>query len=294
MMDQALKQHLATGLTTVCRCWSVTRKDGIVLGFTDHDRDITFDATKFAADTGMTASAIERETGLSVDNSEAIGAFSAETLEPGDIKSGRYDGAAVTCWLVNWADIAQRHVLFAGQLGEITHSGRHFRAELRGLSEPLNQLQGRQYRPNCAAILGDVSCGIDLADPVFSAPGEVQAVTADGAMDIACAQAYPDGWFQHGRLEITTGAAAGLARTIRLDQAVTGARKIMLWALSGASVTTGDQVRLVAGCDRRFDTCRVKFSNGLNFRGFPHVPGDDWIVATPRDGGTHDGGSLTG
>jgi hypothetical protein len=44
-LDSALAEHIASGTTTLCRCWKLIRKDGTVLGFTDHDRDIAFDGT---------------------------------------------------------------------------------------------------------------------------------------------------------------------------------------------------------------------------------------------------------
>ena len=44
-------------------------------------------------------------------------------------------------------------------------------------------------------------------------------------------------------------------------------------------------------CDRTWKTCVGVFANGLNFRGFPDVPGDDFILARPVSGVRHDGKS---
>ena len=44
-----LKAHLDGGATTVCHAWRVTRRDGTVLGFTEHDHDLVFGGTLFAA-----------------------------------------------------------------------------------------------------------------------------------------------------------------------------------------------------------------------------------------------------
>ena len=82
--NDALAAHLATGTTTVCHAWAITRGDGVVLGFTDHDRDLSFDGVDFRAGTGLTAMALQQETGLSVDNSEAIGALSEYGVVAGD------------------------------------------------------------------------------------------------------------------------------------------------------------------------------------------------------------------
>ena len=97
---EALAAHLATGLTTVARCWDVRRKDGQRFGFTDHDLDLTFDGVVFRADTGMSAAALQQGTGLAVDNSEAVGALSDAAVTEVDIAAGRFDGAEVTAWMV--------------------------------------------------------------------------------------------------------------------------------------------------------------------------------------------------
>lgn len=44
-------------------------------------------------------------------------------------------------------------------------------------------------------------------------------------------------------------------------------------------------------CDKRWETCTGTFANGLNFQGFPDIPGDDFLTAAPVGGGRHDGGS---
>ena len=102
----ALQDHLAGGVTTVCRAWAVTRKDGVVMGFTDHDRTLNFSGITFKASTGMTARAIEQTTGLAVDNTEAVGALSDAAIREEDVRAGRFDGAEVQSWLVNWSATA--------------------------------------------------------------------------------------------------------------------------------------------------------------------------------------------
>ncbi|MDP4989929.1 MAG: DUF2163 domain-containing protein, partial [Marivita lacus] len=126
---------MGTGVTTVARVWEVRCRDGRRFGFTDHDLDLSFDGLVFRADTGMSAAAVQQGTGLSVDNTEAVGALSDASVTEADIAAGRFDGAEVTAWLVNWADVTARKVLFRGSLGEITRNGGAFTAELRGLTE---------------------------------------------------------------------------------------------------------------------------------------------------------------
>ena len=282
MSNQALHDHLATGVTGLCRLWLVTRRDGVTLGFTDHDGDLTFGGQLYRAGTGLTARALQRSSGLSVDNTEALGALQDAAITEADLQAGRYDGAAVRIWLARWAAPDVRAQLFQGWLGEVSRQGQAFQAELRGMAEPLNRQIGDVYAKGCAAVLGDGRCRFDTAQPGYMAevvlgriePGQ-RVLSLDGLAGFA------DRWFEAGRLEVLDGAAAGLVSAIRGDRLLEGGRRIDLWQAPRAALQVGDRVRLVAGCDKRADTCREKFGNFMNFRGFPHLPGEDWLTLFP-------------
>lgn len=288
----ALLSHLATGATTVCQCWSVSRKDGTLLGFTDHDRDLAFDGITFKAASGMTARALQQSTGLSVDNTEALGALSDASVSEADLLAGRFDGAEVQNWLVNWQDISQRILQFRGFFGEVTRSAGSFRAELRGLSETLNQVQGLAYQKTCSAVLGDGRCGFDLNRTGFSVTTAILAIDAPGVYRIATQSGIADAWFQRGRARVQTGAAAGLIGLVKFDRQNGLSRRVELWVDFPDAPVVGDMIRLEAGCDKVSATCQTKFSNFANFRGFPHIPGEDWVTSYPVSGQANDGGSL--
>jgi uncharacterized phage protein (TIGR02218 family) len=280
MTPEALYAHLETGCTTVCHLWHVVREDGTEMGFTDHDGDIVLEGVTFRADTGLTAQALQQTTGFSVDNTEAMGALSSLSISDVDIAAGRFDKAAVTAWMVNWADLSQRVCLFRGNFGEITHGDGVFRVELRGLTDSLNQPQGRTFQRSCGAILGDKRCAVNLADPAFSHEEEVTASFRNEVV-LVNANAFAAQWFVHGTVEVLTGAAKGLRSVVKTDVLADGVRRLSVWESLAVSVSAGDRVRVVAGCNRMVDTCRNKFDNLLNFRGFPHIPGDDWVTAYP-------------
>lgn len=145
MSKQSLLSHLSSGSTTVCRAWTLRRRDGLMLGFTDHDQDLTVDGVACRADTGMTARALQQTTGLSVDNTEAFGALSTTAITEDDLNAGRYDGAEVQAYLVNWAAPQDFVLQFRGQLGEISRVGGSFKAELRGLTDLLNRPHGPTF-----------------------------------------------------------------------------------------------------------------------------------------------------
>ncbi|MEW2913331.1 DUF2163 domain-containing protein [Leisingera sp. JC11] len=286
-----LHEHLQSGITTVCRCWALTRRDGAVLGFTDHDCVLSFDGVAFQPGSGLTARAVSQATGLSVDNTEALGVLSDAAVREADIEAGRFDGAEVRCWLVNWQDVTMRWLQFRGSIGEIRRAGGAFEAELRGLTEALNQPLGRIYQTPCTAVLGDGACRFDLETPGYAT--ELEAVEIDRSEEFRwdALPGFEPGWFAGGRLTVLSGSAGGLWAAIKADQSGADGRRITLWEPVRAEVQRGDLVRLEAGCDKRMETCRLKFNNLLNFQGFPDIPGEDWIMAVPRQSGINTGGS---
>lgn len=293
-MIAALQEHLRGGHTTLCRCWKIVRRDGAVLGFTDHDLALVFEGVTFAPETGLTATAVAQSTGLSIDNSEAVGALRSDAISEEDLLAGRYDGAEVTAWLVNWADPEQRLVQFRGHVGEVTRGAGAFTAELRGLAERLNQPQGRVYQRQCTAVLGDAACGVDLSGADRSAEVVLSDVIGGRTLRFSAPGGIAEGALVRGTLEVLDGAAAGLSGLIKSDTASDGSRVIALWQRIEAELVPGDRVRVRIGCDKRAETCRARFDNLLNFRGFPHIPGEDWLMSYPVQGGANDGGSLFG
>lgn len=290
-LSEAFQAHLNAGLTTLCRCWAITRGDGTVLGFTDHDRDLSFEGKTFKANTGLSALALQQSTGLSVDNSEAIGALSDAAVRDADIEAGMFDGAELQSWQVNWADVTVRWMQFRGSVGEIRRGGGVFHAELRGLTEALNRPLGRVYQKPCTAVLGDGNCNFDTSTAGYFV--ELPVVRAWDSIRFSWDQlaGFDAGWFSKGRLSVMTGAAKGLWAMVKQDLSDAGERSIELWEPIRAPIGVGDVVRLEAGCDKRFETCRLKFGNIVNFQGFPDIPREDWMMAVPKKTGRNTGGS---
>lgn len=290
-LPEKLEAHLRTGATTLCRAWAVTRTDGQVFGFTDHDCVLTFEGITFEPGSGLTARALQQATGLSVDNTEALGVLTAAAVREEDIEAGRFDNADVRCWLVNWQDVSLRWLQFRGTIGEIRRAGGAFEAELRGLTEALNRPLGRIYQKPCTAVLGDAACRFDLNTPGYAVELAAEGVDGTDQFRWEALAGFEPGWFLGGRLSVLSGAAEGLWSMIKNDRSDVSGRLLTLWEPMRAPVAPGDLLRLEAGCDKRMETCRLKFNNLLNFQGFPDIPGEDWVMAVPRQSGQNTGGS---
>ena len=287
----ALREMLSTGCTSVCRAWIVTRRDGAVFGFTDHDNALKVAGVQCLADSGLTAGSLERGTGLAVDNSEVSGALRHDIIDADDIRAGRWDNAEIVSYLVDWTEPTSLEILFRGNLGEITWGDGVFSAELRSQTEKLNQVRGRQFQQRCDAAFGDERCGVELG-PLFTVETTVRSVRAEQHITTDLLRAYAPRWFEHGRLIVRNGMAVGQEGRIKTDRSDEEGRTFTLSSSLRSKLRAGDRVQLVAGCDKRRNTCRLKFANLLNFRGFPTIPGDDWLTAYPTKHGSNDGGKL--
>ena len=175
-IDPELQAHLESGVTTLCHCLKLEAADGEVLGFADHDRDLTFDGVTYEARSGFDASRLAIGSGLCAGQFRNCRRAHLRPPDRSAARAGLYDRAAFTLHLVNWQDTAQRLLLRAGHLGEVTHGELGFTAELRGLAQKLDEPRGRVFQYGCDAALGDQRCGIDLAAAEFRGEGVVTSV----------------------------------------------------------------------------------------------------------------------
>ncbi len=277
-LGPGLEAHIATGVTTLCWCWRLTRRDGVAIGFTDHDRDIAFDDTIFEAAAGFSASEINDAVGLSVDNLEVTSALSSARLTEADLAAGFYDDARVEIFRVNWQVPHERVLMRKGSLGEVRRSGLLFAAEVRGLAHYLQQPKGRLFQYTCDADLGDSRCGIDALDPAYRGSGSLIASFDLRHFQVDGLDDYVTDWFSRGLFEFTSGPAAGQRVEVKRHSRVGGTVELELWQPARGPLSAGQTFVVTAGCDKHVATCRNKFGNAINYRGFPNMPGNDFVT----------------
>ncbi len=291
-LPTGLQSHLDSGTTTLAWCWRLTRADRKVFGFTDHDLPLAFDGTTFEPESGFTASEIRSGSDLSVDAQDAEGVLTSTTITETDILDGRWDNASVEIWRVNWQDTSQRVLMRRGAIGQVRRGRVQFVAEMRSLAHALNQTVGRTFQATCDAVLGDARCGVDLTDPAYVGSGTVVTVTGDRSFTVSGLSAFADGWFALGTLSWTGGANAGRKAEVLSDAVGTTDVIVTLLEAPVRAIAVGDTFNITAGCDKRFETCRDKFANAVNFRGFPHIPGQDTVIRYAAKGDSNTGTVL--
>ncbi|MEM7568154.1 MAG: DUF2163 domain-containing protein [Pseudomonadota bacterium] len=274
-LSPALDAHYAEVNTTLALCWRLDRVDGVSLGFTQHDTPLMLGGLLYQPAPGFDVSSIERTATAAVDNLDISGAFTSDALTQDDLAIGRYDNARLSIFRVNWADLSMgTQPLAVGMIGRVTRRDTSFQAELRGLKHRLQERACEQYTPDCRAKLGDARCRVDLSlhthrMEVVAQTSPLQFTLSDGSQS--------DDTFRFGTLRWMGGPLVGLDTVILAHTGTT----ITLADAPAVPITLPMPVRLTAGCDRRLETCSARFNNAENYRGEPHIPGVDSLLAYP-------------
>jgi len=269
----AFKAHLAQETTTLATLLKVTLKDGSVRAFTDASTDIVFGGITYSTSDGYNPSSITSSSSMKVDNLEIVSILQAPAISETDLINGIWDYARLELLLVNYMDLTMGYVyLKSGYLGQVVTKRNDFTAELRGLTQALQQPFGRMLNSSCDANFCDSRCTLN---PVaYTHTGALTSVT-DGRYFVATSLTQANGYFTNGIITMTSGANINIAMEVRS------------FALGGALVlqeqlpflpAVGDTFSIIAGCLKTRDACRI-FGNVVHFRGFPDVPGQDRMIS---------------
>ena len=265
---------LAQELVALAFCWRLERRDGVTIGVTSHDRDLTVGGVVYAAAPGLVPSAITRGIGLDPESMELKGALTSDAISEADLRAGKWDGAALALHLTEWSAPGELWLeLMRGELGTVEQQGESFAAELNGPNAVLGKAVAPETSPGCRAWLGDRACRVDMAQhrQVVSIAGmtdEVASVTGGG---------LAAGDFVFGSLRWLEGANVGTEQSIVANDA----GSVTLADVSAFAVAAGTRALLVQGCDKRMETCATRFANAANFRGEPYLPGNDLLTRYP-------------
>jgi uncharacterized phage protein (TIGR02218 family) len=269
-----MPDFLERDLATIALCWRLERGDGVTLGFTTHDRDLTISGLVYRAAPGMLPSAISVSDGLDADSVDIKGALTSAAIGGADLSAGRWDGASVRIFMVDWeAPDGESFQVARGELGEVLVKGEAFEAELRGPTALLDAPVVEQTSPECRARLGDKRCRVDMAGRTrLTRIASIAAADAVAVEDAAAGNAYAG-----GRLRWFGGANSGLESAILRSEGPA----LTLYEPPPAEPAAGDLVEIEEGCDKMLATCAGRFGNAANFRGEPHLPGIDLLTRYP-------------
>jgi len=285
-LDAPTLAHFAQETTTLCLAWLVTRRDGVSFGFTSHVADLVwtdpvspFTVWTLLANTGAGVSNLATSVGRGIDNLTAWGTINSSAITTEDLLRGLYDDASVRVLAINYEDPTIFVELVRGRLGEVKAGRRAFEVEVRSLLQRAAQNVGKVCSPLCRVkLLGDAECTVALG-PFTFAGQTVDGVTSRSVFTTSSAGVIGKAafYFAYGVLTWTSGANIGKSVEVRSHNTSTPCQ-LTITEIMPFAIQIGDAFTVIAGCDRRLETCRDKFSNVLNFRGEPYIPGADTVL----------------
>lgn len=277
-LSPELDAHIEGPTTTLAMLWKIERRDGGILGMTSHDQDITFESLSYKASSAVNPSTLEAKASGGVDSTELAAVLEDDRITREALLAGAYDGAEVTLSLVNWADLTMGSIiLMRGTMGEVSLSDGAFRAEVRGLLQSARANITRRLTLTCqVSEFGDAECGVNLAALTFT--GEVDLSSGRRAFTASDLIGRTES-FKFGKVVWTSGDNVGSSQPVASLNSTTGAVELMV--PTGNAIQVGDEFSISAGCDRSLAACK-SYSNVLNFRGFPTVPGTDAVLRAPK------------
>ena len=284
----ALQTHLALDTTTKALCWRITRADGTVHRYTDHDEPIGMSVAPFANElflpvNSFLGSAINSTRDGTVSDMDVLLAFSDDAITETDVLSGALSGCEIDVFVVNWADTTQGYVLLARKwtAGQFTIVDGTAKAEIRSKLARFQQDIIECYSKTCRARLGDARCKLSLASYSHN---NVPVTTVDANYPrqrfFAPALYDPDDRYRYGFVHWLTGANAGKYMEVMGWHNVL--RRVLLFQPMGADIVPGDTFYIAWGCDGKITTCREVFNNTSNFRGEPLIPTPETTSSSRR------------
>ena len=289
-LSAELLAHYAGSAHTLAKLWKVTRKDGAVFAFTDHNEAVTFESITYQPSSVFDASAIATRAAMNVDNLEATGLLRSDGITDADIEHGLWDGALIEIREVNYKDLTMgANILRMGDLGQVKRRQGIYIAEMRGLMQKLQNNFIKVVAPMCNADLGDARCGVNLF--TYRVTGSVTAVVSNQKFKIN--NVLADGHFNFGKITFTSGLNTQISMEVKSYLKVGDLETFLPMPYT---VVVGDTYSITPGCNKTlskkkvttgtppveslvwYGDCKNKFFNVVNYRGFPSVPGVDKML----------------
>ncbi len=247
----------------------IERLDGTVLGLTNHDRDLRVEDVIYHGKSKLDPSETQKQIGLQSDDMDVLAVIDHDIIRSEDIRMGLFDDAAVEYFLFDWENNKTLHHIFSGVISKIDYSERMFRAEMDWRFSKLNHVFGQSYTEYCSAQFCDQKCGLDEAKFTYQT-----RIHHSDSNQIWIENMDFRGTLKGGRVEFVSRPEK-ISRYAIQEQSSEGRLiKLKLWNPVKFKIKEGEKIRLTLGCDKQFSTCK-NFKNTQNFRGFPHMPGEE-------------------
>ena len=283
-LENTIKNNIiGKQVLTMSICLKIILKNGKKIAFTTNTNNIKFieEPDLIYLSKGFTPSVVSQNNQMSVDNADGKMIIDNINILEDDLEKGIYNNAYYELFEIDWTLKTNGYYSYNniikginGTIGEVKRDKLQFDTEFRSLSQYLSTTIIDVYKASCSATLGDIKCGVSLSSFTFN--DTISAVIKSNQF-IVSTSTNTDGFFNNGIVEFITGQNTGKKYTIKNWDSAT--KTITLQMPSNYSISIGDNIKLIAGCNKIKSDCKYKFNNYINYRGFYDIPGMDFIVS---------------
>ena len=283
-LNGVMKTFLYTTVTNqmlIADLYTFTLNDGTVLRYTSCDIDLTVGGHLFTSlGVKFKKGNVRTPIGTEVaDFSLTIYAGDSDTVEGitflNAISNGLFDSAYLKREILcktSWTDNSGGTILsFYGRIADIVYKRDQVVFTIKSPSELLNlNFPKNVYQSGCLHTLYDSGCTLLKAN--FVSASAIHILHDTSLME-AATLTQATGYFDLGRIVFTSGVNNGVIRSIRSYIKVSaGVQQFVLSYPLLNLPSVADTFNIYPGCDKTMTTCTNKFSNLVNFRGFPFIP----------------------
>jgi uncharacterized phage protein (TIGR02218 family) len=262
--------------TTLTQLWTLT-KGSSVIRRTTFDQPLTYGGNLFAK-APLQPSSFDEHQDLTPGQIEISINLEGSGITEAALMGHTWDRARLLIQAIDYTNLVAAPVReWRGDLAHaVVINGQLSRCEFLSLLHRLSQPIGYLYSPTCdAEEYGGTRCGKDVSAETFT--GTVTAVTDGSNFTVNITQAVAD-YFQFGPCRFTSGLNTGSDKLEIKNSTPSGANTVLeLVQDFPFTVSIGDAVELIRGCNREFATCIAR-GNATRFRGQPNIPGLDKLL----------------
>lgn len=267
-------------LSTFAKAWRIKNQASQEICITEHDEDIIING-KIYKSMANEIGAIDINSNLETNRGLFIGVFDDGFINSQSIAAGLWNDAEFEIILFDWVNPQNYRIIWGGIIGNIKLKQHGYEFELLGYEAKLNQNIGRKFSQKCCANLGDENCAISQ-NSGFKQSGSINFINNKNNLSLYFEIDFSHSEFKNGEIFFISGALKSLKYKINSIDKNGNIYEVALIDNLILMPQIGDLIEIIKPCDKDFETCKTKFQNSHNFYGFPHLPGEGVIYASPK------------
>ncbi|MGL4881268.1 MAG: DUF2163 domain-containing protein [Waterburya sp.] len=254
----------------------------VPLGFTDHDKPITYQGVTYVPYYGGSASDYSYGSSGEAASNEIEFAIAVSGIREIDLISGLYQGAEVITYYYDWGNQAVVFEDPPGYFGKVTlndsrHGAYKFKIELKSALALMDQKESVIIGSFCTKEFGSSDCGVNLLSRGLVDTTTITAITDNKKIVINSTR----GDNYYGQVEFMK---SGIVYSVGVASYKSSTKTLELWtSISASGLAVGDTIKAIARCDRTSTDCKKFQGHLLNFGGYENIPAESSLTRTRTD-----------